>query len=257
MSGNARITSHVLAFLLCLALACEDSRGATGTRAKPVTSRTQAIARASAYTGLAADRAATAIRKRVTDHSAQVNDISARLVWEVAFTDVPLSAAHPSGEKERNPTVHSIRVWIDAKTGALVQAFTPHPSEGGLVRMLGHSQRAALAGNGKSLRDSPVIPAKSLKAALASVTGRLPKAIPQATEIRAYFGLFTDRFSVEKKVVDRPTWIIYLGGVNLPFSSSGPPGHTGPPPIATECLVMLDAETGASYGEWLTGRLER
>jgi hypothetical protein len=71
-----------------------------------------------------------------------------------------------------------------------------------------------------------------------------------AKEIVAYYGLLTDELDIERKMVGRPAWFIYLARISGPSSPAvpaGAPPHPRPP--ATEALVVLDATTG----EWHRG----
>jgi hypothetical protein len=222
--------------------------------AGPVASRAGAAARAVGYTGFPADAVTSIARRVVTDLSSPVLDISSRRVWEVVFSDVNVSVSGPGGKGGVTVNLPSVRVWLDAQTGALVKAATPAPAHGGLSIQTGEKERALVAGNGISLKESPALPAKPLAAALAIANTQLLGSVVQAKEIVAYFGLMTDTMPITEAVYDKPAWLIYLGGVNQPFSSSGPSGNPSPPGPATEALVMLDATTGEWHETWLAGR---
>ncbi len=227
----------VLLVFACAACAAEPS----GT---PVSTRSEAVGLARAYTGLSEETAASAARREVTDASAPVFEVRERPVWEVVFEGVRISAPDREGGERENPNIDTVSVWIDAQTGALVKAFTPKPAEGGLTIGAGDRERARLSGNGLFLSEVSAPPGKALMSALAFAKARMRGYVPEAKEIVAYYGLLTDELDIERKWVDRPAWFIYLGGISQPF----PAGPYGSPPLppATQALVVLDATTG----EW-------
>jgi len=247
MSWNERAVSCLLhaavalCVFACAACAAEPPGG-------PVSTRSEAVGLARAYTGLSQEAAATAKRREVTDASAPVFEIRERAVWEVVFEGVRISVPDREGGERENPNIDTVSVWIDAQTGALLKAFTPKPAEGGLELMAGERQKASLLGNGLILSEVSTPPAKALMSALAFAEAVLPGhgAVPDAKEIVAYYGLLTDKLDIEQKVVDRPAWFIYLAGANVPPPSGGPPGGPGASP-ATEVLVVLFADTGEEY----------
>lgn len=243
--GPAAALVVVLAFACAAACAAEPS----GT---PVSTRSEAVALASAYTGLSQEAAASAARREVTDASVPVFEVRERAVWEVVFEGVRVSAPDREGEERENPNIDTVSVWIDAQTGALVKAFTPKPAEGGLTIGAGDRERARLSGNGLFLNEASTPPAKALMSALAFADSEFPGCVPQAKEIVAYYGLLTDKLDMEQRVVDRPAWFIYLGGISRPFSSGGPP-RAAPSPPATQALVVLDATTGEWHAAFLDG----
>ena len=245
--GPAAVLVVALLFACAASCAAEPSGG-------PVSTRSEAVALASAYTGLSQEAAASAARREVTDASAPVFEVRERAVWEVVFEGVRISVPDREGGERENPNIHTVSVWIDAQTGALVKAFTPKPAEGALELMAGERQRAHLLGNGLILREFSTPPAKALVSALAFADStRLLGSVPEAKEIVAYYGLLTDKRDVERKMVDRPAWFIYLGGISCSSYTGGPPGAPPLPP-ATEGLVMLDATTGESYMTSLSGK---
>jgi len=241
--GPAAALVVLLVFACAAACAAEPSGGSVSTRS-------EAVALASAYTGLSQEAVGSAARREVTDASAPVFEIRERAVWEVVFEGVRISVADREGGERENPNIDTVSVWIDAQTGALLKAFTPKPTEGGLELMAGERQKASLLGNGLILREFSTPPAKALVSALACVDSALPDCVPQANEIVAYYGLLTDELDIERKWVDRPAWFIYLArtsGSSSPAVPYGAPPH----PPATQALVVLDATTG----EWHKGVL--
>jgi hypothetical protein len=233
--------------VLCATYAAGDESAGTA-----VITQAEAIARATAYTGLPVASVTTATQKQVTDPSVPVADVLNRDVWEVTFTGVTISAYPPAEEAKANPNIHTMRVWLDAQNGALVRAFTPKPPDGGLSRMTGARERGMLSANGLSLSMATVPPAKPLMSILPLVDRALRGSIAQARELVAYFGLLNDTRPTER-VIDRPAWLVYLGGISQPFTSGGPIGGPGVGP-ATEALVVLDATTGEWHTTFLTGR---
>jgi len=219
----------------------------------PVSTRSEAVALASAYTGLSQEAAASAARREVTDASVPVFEVRERAVWEVVFEGVRISVPDREGGERENPNIGTVSVWIDAQTGALLKAFTPKPAEGGLELMAGERHRAHLLGNGLILREFSTPPAKALVSALTFADSEFPGCVPEAKEIVAYYGLLTDKLDIERKWVDRPAWFIYLGGISEPLASGGPPGAPPRPP-ATEALVVVDGTTGEWYMSSLAGK---
>jgi len=247
MSRNGR-TAGCIAHAVVLLVFAGAAACAAEPPGTPVSTRSEAVALASAYTGLSQEAAAGAARREVTDASAPVFEVRERAVWEVVFEGVRISVPDRKGGERENPNIDTVCVWIDAQTGALLKAFTPRPAEGGLELKVGDRERATLLGNGLILREFSTPPAKALMLALAFAEAVLPGhgAVPEAKEIVAYYGLLTDKLDIEQKVVDRPAWFIYLAGVNVPPPSGGPPGGPGASP-ATEVLVVLFADTGEEY----------
>jgi len=253
MSWNERAVSCLLhaavalCVFACAACAAEPSGGPVGTRS-------EAVRLARAYTGLSEEMAASAARREVTDASAPVFEVRERAVWEVVFEGVRISVPDREGRERENPNIDTVSVWIDAQTGALLKAFTPKPAEGRLELLVGERERGMLSGNGLALREFSTPPAKALMSALAFADSTpLLGSVPEAKEIVAYYGLLTDKRDVERKMVDRPAWFIYLGGISCSSHTGGPPGAPPLPP-ATEGLVMLDATTGESYMISLSGK---
>jgi hypothetical protein len=230
----------------CAACAAEPPGG-------PVSTRSEAVALASAYTGLSPETVASAARREVTDASAPVFEIRERAVWEVVFEGVRISAPDREGEERENPNIDTVCVWIDAQTGALVKAFTPKPAEGGLERLVGDRERAALSGNGLVLSEFSTPPAKPLMSALAFPESHFGRWVPVAKEIVAYYGLLTDELDIERKMVGRPAWFIYLARISGSSSPAVPYGAPPHPP-ATEALVVLDATTGEWHTATETGK---
>jgi len=238
---------HALVVLVSACAACAAEPPGT-----PVSTRSEAVALASAYTGLSRETAASAARREVTDGSAPVFEVRERPVWEVVFEGVRISVPDREGGERGNPNIDTVSVWIDAQTGALLKAFTPKPAEGGLTIGAGDRERARLSGNGLFLREFSTPPAKALMSALTFADSEFPGCVPEAKEIVAYYGLLTDELDIERRVVDRPAWFIYLGGISQPFSSGGPPGAPPTPP-GTQALVVVDATTGEWYTTFLDG----
>jgi hypothetical protein len=183
----------------------------------------------------------------VTEASAPVFEVRERAVWEVVFEGVRISVPDREGGERENPNIDTVSVWIDAQTGALVKAFTPKPAEGGLERLVGDRQRAHLLSNGLILREFSTPPAKPLMSALSFPESHFGRWVPVAKEIVAYYGLLTDELDIERKMVGRPAWFIFLARTSGPSSPAVPYGAPPHPP-ATEALVVLDATTG----EWHT-----
>ena len=233
------------ALVVLLVFAC--AAWAAGPSGTPVSTRSEAVALASAYTGLSPETAASAARREVTDASAPVFEIRERAVWEVVFEGLRISVPDREGEERENPNIDTVSVWIDAQTGALLKAFTPKPAEGGLERLVGDRQRAHLLGNGLILSEFSTPPGKALMSALAFAKARMRSDVPEAKEIVAYYGLLTDELDIERKMVGRPAWFICLARISGPSSPAVPYGAPPHPP-ATEALVVLDATTG----EWHT-----
>lgn len=250
MVRNARIARWIPHLVVALVLPCGGAGAATGVPAAapvPIRTHSEAAVRANAYTGFPVSTAVTVSRQQVTDPSAPVADVRARSVWEVTFENVSL--------KKTNPNIRSMRAWIDAQTGALVKAFTPKPADDGLRSFVGPLVRVRLSQCGMTWRTTWITPPKPLATVLPLVgDSRLRGSILQAREIVAYFALLTRPPGVEEKVVDRPVWVLLLGGINQPAPSQGPIGGPGVGPV-TEALVLLDAETGQWYWVAETGRL--
>jgi hypothetical protein len=244
--GIGAVAAVVVLLVFACAAACAAESSGT-----PVSTRSEAVALASAYTGLSAETAASAARREVTDASAPVFEIRERAVWEVVFEGVRISVPDREGGERENPNIDAVSVWIDAQTGVLVKAFAPKPAEGGLERKIGDRERAHLLGNGLILSELSTPPAKALMSALAFAKATMRGYVPEAKEIVAYYGLLTDERDVERKWVDRPAWFIYLGGISQPFPG-GPIGSTPLAP-ATQALVVLDATTGERHRAFFDG----
>ena len=234
------------AFLLAALNAGESAAGV-------VTTASDAVTLASAYTGLPEDAAASAVERVVTDASVPVFEVKDLPVWEVTYEGITIAVPGPEGKEEQNPNIHTVTVWVDRETGALIKVFTPTPAEGALTDLVGPAQAGMLSGNGFTLKAAPEAPGKPLLAALPGVHMQFPGAVMQAKQMGAYYGLLTRKLGLETRFVDRPAWLVYLGGVSQPFASTGPAGGPPRPPVVgSEALVILDATSGRPLSALLT-----
>lgn len=169
-------------------------------------------------------------------------------VWQVIFDNVTLSLPLPQGTKAVNPYIHTFAVVLDDQTGAPLLVASPTPRKGGLSeQMRGAWARGRLAADGLTFAPASTAPSLPLLSALAAAQGSaadfVPPAekaryLPAATEIVAYYGLLTD--TSYKLSQQRPTWLVYAGGLMVSLS------HRGGATRFTDARAAVDATTGAS-----------
>lgn len=226
-------------------------------RARPaageIPSPEEAISLASSYTGLPYSPEASAVERVVSDPSSPLLPIENLPVWEVSYEGVTLAFPQQDGSLRENRDIHSMRVWIDRQSGALLKVFSPVPRQGGLRLLIPPEENGLLETNGVSLKTLAVAPEKPLLSTLVLSSSGLSASVPQAREIVAYFGLFSKKLPVNEQIIDRPAWLVYLGGINQAFSSRGPFGAAQSASNASEMVVALDATTGQRYVTFLAG----
>jgi len=248
-----RMMGPFVALVICLAVV--GSALAAAPPPKSI-SRSRAISQALAFTGFPRKAVSTATQCTVTDPSAQVFPIEKRSVWEVTFEKVDLSFPDVKGDVRKNPTLHTVSVWVDASDGSLIKLFTPPPKEGGIKKMVGPGHREFLAGNNYQFKLTAAPPPRPFVRALTAQGARRLGGGVEAKEVVAYYGLLTHLRGPEP-YTDRPAWVIFLGGVKEHFVSGGPPPRPGQAPrpeaLGTEVMAMVDATTDKSLGSFMTG----
>ena len=218
----------------------------------PQVTREAAISLAQQYTGLAEKVPVRTRYGLATDTSIPFSNVVKRPAWELVFEGVEVSITTRDGTQQKNPNISTIIVLLDAETGALLKVSSPKPATGGLTEDTGEYVERRYA-NGLILKHTRTRPRIPFTKALQVAEDRQPGAVREAEEVAAYFGLLTDVLRPEFGINDKPYWIIFLGGVEQSFSSGGCPAGPGPT-LATELMMVIDAETGEWYLTHLSDR---
>jgi len=183
-------------------------------------SQEQAVATARRLLGLTPATSHQAQLGLATDNTVPFLKIANRLAWKIIFDGIVVSFTDADGTEMPKQEFSTLTCLLDAQTGALlkISSLTPvsdsaarcENNPGELEEEMYHSKMSLASMDAANLTQTDIEPLIPL---LLEIEKSKSNTIKPATQLVAYFGLFTSRARPSRPIVDQPYWIIMTGGL--------------------------------------------